>query len=276
MPLARQGYVVFAWNRAGYNESDQLPHSFGHSPREQLWAFSPLGVQVTGTSGVGILTILLAAIDDRIAVSAPVSMVSVSASFQANDDCATNPGFRIGANNVEMSALIAPKPLLPVASAKDRTKHTPALELPMAEALDQLYGATSSIQSAYIDAKHNYTLESREAVYRFFHQHLRREELPVNSVAEEYSLIDFDPRLLLSNEPPVGYPSNYEEVFAAWRPARAANAKPLSVDELRDLIQAQIGTAWPNQVDVVRAGAEILLQRSGSGDRVTARWSPPN
>ena len=85
------------------------------------------------------------------------------------------------------------------------------------------------------------------------------------AVPEEHSLIDFDPRLLLSAEPPVEHPSNYEQVFAAWRQARAAKAKSLSADELRALIRAQIGAKWPDQVVVVRAGAEILLQRAGSG-----------
>ncbi len=93
---------------------------------------------------------------------------------------------------------------------------------------------------------------------------------------EEHSLIDFDPRLLLSAEPPAGHTNNYEQVFAAWHQARAAAAKSLSADELRALIRAQIGAEWPDQVDVVRAGPETLLQRAGSGDRVPAKWSPPS
>ncbi|GEM_PF-6178528 len=47
---------------------------------------------------------------------------------------------------------------------------------------------------------------------------------------EEHALIDFDPRLLLSAEPPVSHPSNYEQVFAAWRQARAATANALHLD----------------------------------------------
>ena len=39
--LARQGYVVFAYDMVGYNDTIQTPHDFGR-PREQLWGFGPL------------------------------------------------------------------------------------------------------------------------------------------------------------------------------------------------------------------------------------------
>lgn len=75
---------------------------------------------------------------------------------------------------------------------------------------------------------------------------------------------------------PGGNSNNYEEVFAAWREAATRSAASMSADERRDLIGAQIGAEWPDQVAVVRAGAGFLLQRSGSGDRVPAKWFPPN
>src|SRR5262249_23659562 len=43
--LARQGYVVFAYDMVGYNDTLQTPHDFGNKPSEQLWAFGPLGLQ---------------------------------------------------------------------------------------------------------------------------------------------------------------------------------------------------------------------------------------
>src|SRR5205085_10622604 len=43
--LARQGYVVFAYDMVGYNDTTQTPHAFGN-PREQLWSFGPLGLQL--------------------------------------------------------------------------------------------------------------------------------------------------------------------------------------------------------------------------------------
>ena len=44
--LARQGYVVFAYDMVGYNDTLQTPHDFGDKPTEQLWGFGPLGLQL--------------------------------------------------------------------------------------------------------------------------------------------------------------------------------------------------------------------------------------
>src|SRR5208283_294893 len=43
--LAKQGYVAFAIDMVGVNDTVQTPHEFG-GPREDLWSFSPLGLQL--------------------------------------------------------------------------------------------------------------------------------------------------------------------------------------------------------------------------------------
>ena len=43
--LAEQGFVVFSYDMVGYNDTLQTPHDFG-GPREQLWGFGPLGLQL--------------------------------------------------------------------------------------------------------------------------------------------------------------------------------------------------------------------------------------
>jgi hypothetical protein len=43
--LARQGFVVFAHDMIGYNDSRQLTHAFG-GPREHLWGLSLGGLQL--------------------------------------------------------------------------------------------------------------------------------------------------------------------------------------------------------------------------------------
>src|SRR5690349_11152905 len=43
--LARQGYVVFAYDMVGYDDTVQTPHDFGDKPVEELWGFGPLGLQ---------------------------------------------------------------------------------------------------------------------------------------------------------------------------------------------------------------------------------------
>lgn len=44
--LARQGYVVFAYDMVGYNDTQQLPHEFLGGKREQMWGLGILGVQL--------------------------------------------------------------------------------------------------------------------------------------------------------------------------------------------------------------------------------------
>ncbi len=44
--LARQGYVVFAYDMVGYNDTIQTPHEFGLTPVQNLWSFGPLGLQL--------------------------------------------------------------------------------------------------------------------------------------------------------------------------------------------------------------------------------------
>jgi len=43
--LARQGYVAFAYDMVGYNDTLQTEHRFS-SPAYQLWSFTPLGLQL--------------------------------------------------------------------------------------------------------------------------------------------------------------------------------------------------------------------------------------
>ena len=113
--LARQGFVVFTYDMIGYNDSRQLPHTFG-GQRENLWGLSLAGLQlwnsirgldflesldyvrrdaigVTGASGGGTQTFLLAAIDERVAAAAPVNMISLH--MQGGCLCENLPGLRL-------------------------------------------------------------------------------------------------------------------------------------------------------------------------------------
>jgi hypothetical protein len=96
--LARQGYVVFSYDMVGYNDSRQVDHRL-LDPRLAQWGIGSLGLHLwnsirsvdfleslpdvdksrlvcTGASGGGTQTFLLAAVDDRIKVTAPVNMIS--------------------------------------------------------------------------------------------------------------------------------------------------------------------------------------------------------
>src|SRR5437016_11646063 len=148
--LARQGYVVFAYDMVGYNDTRQTPHSFG-GWAEALWSFHPMGLQLwnsiraldflqslpdvdphriaaTGASGGASQAFFLAAVDDRVGYSAPVNMVS--AYMQGGDPCEESPNLRLDTFNVEIAAMMAPRPMLLVSATRDWTRHTPVEEFP--------------------------------------------------------------------------------------------------------------------------------------------------
>ena len=185
--LARQGYVVFAYDMVGYNDTTQTPHAFGN-PREQLWSFGPLGLQLwnslrsldflqslpdvdgdkiamTGESGGGTQTFLASAVDDRIRYSVPVNMIS--AIMQGGSPCENAPGLRLGTSNLEIGALMAPRPMLMIAATGDWTRNTPKEEYPALRSIYELYDKAAELEMIQIDAPHNYNQPSREAMYRF-------------------------------------------------------------------------------------------------------------
>ena len=183
--LARQGMVVFTYDMIGYNDSRQLPHTFG-GRREHLWGLSLAGLQlwnsiraldfleslsyvrrdaigVTGASGGGTQTFLLAAVDDRVAVAAPVNMISLH--MQGGCLCENQPGLRLDTTNVEIAATIAPRPLLMVSATGDWTTNTLEQEYPAVRKIYALLGAEDRVHGERFEAPHNYNKQSREAMY---------------------------------------------------------------------------------------------------------------
>jgi BAAT / Acyl-CoA thioester hydrolase C terminal len=183
--LARQGFVVFTYDMIGYDDSRQLPHTFG-GKRETLWGMSLAGLQlwnsirsldflqslpdvqkdalaVTGESGGGTQTFLLAAVDDRVKVAVPVNMISLH--MQGGCLCENAPTLRLDTNNVEIAATIAPRPLLMVSATGDWTANTLEAEYPAVRAFYSLLDAPDQVSAVRFKAEHNYNKESREAMY---------------------------------------------------------------------------------------------------------------
>src|ERR687898_464531 len=156
--LARQGFVVFTYDMIGYNDSRQVTHTFG-GPRENLWGLSLAGLHLwnsiraidfletlpfvrrdaigaTGASGGGTQTFLLAAVDDRVRVAAPVNMISLH--MQGGCLCENLPGLRLDTTNVEIASTIAPRPLLMVSATGDWTSNTLELEYPAVRSVYRL------------------------------------------------------------------------------------------------------------------------------------------
>ncbi|MDW8129467.1 MAG: acetylxylan esterase [Bryobacterales bacterium] len=291
--LARQGYVVFAYDMAGYNDTIQTPHTFG-GPAEQLWSFSPLGLQLwnsiravdflqslpevdperigaTGASGGGTQTFLLAAVDDRIRFAAPVNMVS--AIMQGGCVCENAPNLRLGTFNVEFAAMMAPRPLLLVSATGDWTRNTPREEFPAVRAIYELYGKPENVENAHMDAPHNYNQASREAVYRFFGKHVLGETDPGKLAERSIRVERLQDMLALHNRTLPPGSLDYAGLFRLWKEiARRQVAECRDPGTLRERMLANVAVEWPEQVLSQIQGERILLGRAGEGDRVAGVW----
>ena len=296
--LAAQGYAVFAWDMVGYNDTKALPHEFGNSEEEMLWSFSPLGIQLwnairaidfmqslpfvnpsrigmTGASGGGTQTFLTAAVDERILAAAPVDMVS--AGFQGDDACEIAPSLRLTTNNVEITSMIAPRPMMLVSSTRDWTRNTPREEFPLVQAVYKLFGRTRRLRQAQIDAPHNYNRASREAVYGFFAHVLKGSRAPAETPIPEKVAVDLDLNLLLAGDAmPVSTKQDKKSVLASWREQTGGVASDASDEVWRQAFFSASGIRWPEAgaVHMLQAGANTVLTRACCGDRVPFRQFP--
>lgn len=291
--LARQGYVVLAYDMVGYNDTIQTPHTFG-GPAEQLWSFSPLGLQLwnsirvvdflqslpdvdperigaTGASGGGTQTFLLMAVDDRIKFAAPVNMVS--AIMQGGCVCENAPNLRLGTFNVEFAAMMAPRPLLLVSATGDWTRNTPQEEFPAVRSIYELYGKPGNVENVHIDAPHNYNQASREAVYRFFGRHVLGETDEKKLAERSIRVERLQDMLALHNRTLPPNALDYAGLFRLWREmARRQVAECRDPRALRERLRASIAVEWPDDVLSEASGERIVLGRAGKGDRIPGVW----
>ena len=220
--LARMGSAVFAYDMIGWGESDQFENfTFPESHKKcekgvklQLWNsircvdflvwledVDPKRIGATGASGGGVQTFQLAAVDDRVAVSVPVVIVSAGC---RGCMCASGMPIHKSAthetNNAEISALAAPRPQLIISDGKDWTKNTPTVEFPHIRNVYRLYGAEDAVENLHLpDEGHDYGLSKRLGAYKFFAKHL---DLSLDKVTksdgsiDESSVVIEDPNLM--------------------------------------------------------------------------------
>jgi dienelactone hydrolase len=323
--LARLGMVVFTYDMVGYGDSSRISHRFAEGHREgfdsnTLWSVNLLGLQLwnsirsldflqslpevdverigcTGESGGGTQTFLLAAVDDRVKVAAPVNMIS--AHMQGGSLCENAPNLRIDTNNIELAALIAPRPLLMVSATGDWTANTLTVEYPAMKTIYRLFDAENHVHAVRMDAPHNYNKASREAVYGWFAHYFlgKRDTTPISE--ESFSVAPLsDLMVFYGKSRPEG---EIDENTLAANLVAAAQRKPVAAfphDKTSlETYQRDYGAAfrlsllaeYPEPEKVVSRAAEgatnfsfpetahesRLLSRSGAGDRVAISiWKP--
>ncbi|HWA08889.1 MAG TPA: acetylxylan esterase [Opitutaceae bacterium] len=190
--LAKMGAVVFSIDMFGCDDSMQI---VGQDAHRQPLAFTiqtwnstraidfllaqdgvdPKRIGVSGYSGGGTQTFIVAALDPRVAVSVPVTMVSAynfgGCPCESGQPIHRSPDHFV--SNAMIAALAAPRPMLLVSDGKDWTQYTPKIEFPFIEKIYAYYGAAADVANVHLpDEGHDYGPSKRAAAYRFFAAHL--------------------------------------------------------------------------------------------------------
>lgn len=144
-------------------------------------------IGITGASGGGTQSFMLAAIDPRITLCVPAVMVSTS--MQGGCTCENSSLLRVDTGNIELASLFAPKPMA-CTTANDWTKEMRTKGFPDMKAHWKRLGAENNVE--LIDLTHfvhNYNYVSRSAMYSFVNKHFKLGlEEPV--VEEDYNRLE--------------------------------------------------------------------------------------
>ncbi|MFN7933951.1 MAG: acetylxylan esterase [Bryobacteraceae bacterium] len=294
--MARQGYVVFSYDMVGWNDTKQTIHEFG-GPRELIWGFGPLGVQLwnsirvldflqsledvdperiamTGWSGGGTQTFVMTAVDDRVKVSAPVDMVS--AVMQGGSPCENAPRMRIDTYNVEIAALAAPRPMIVVSSPWDQSRFSqPEINTPI-RGIYYRYGKPHLFEGVEVEAQHNYNRESREAVYRFFGKHLLNETDATKFQERPMVIEKPEDMLALTGRKLPDNAKTYDQLFQWWREMAVSQSEQTTdLNVLRQRMKITLSAETPGRL-LTEPGenGHLVIGRYDKRDRIPAQWLP--
>ena len=271
--FAKQGYVIFSYDMVGRCDSgEQIDHAYG-GEREALWGLSLMALQLwngvravdfletlpdvdtdrigcTGASGGGTQTFMLTAIDDRIKVSAPVNMIS--AHMQGGCLCENAPNLRVDISNIEIGALMAPKPLLLVSATGDWTRNTPTVESPAIRSIYAHFGAEDKVHEVQIDADHNYNKDSREAVYAWFGKWFLGEEDATKFKEVPFDVERDEDLLVFHNRELPAHALDADGLTRSWIEAaqeQLAARKPASAEDLEQF-RVEMGGALQHSLSI--------------------------
>jgi hypothetical protein len=292
--LARMGCVAFVYDMEGMADSVQLPHRPGiraepqgkdgylfFSPQAELRGQTMFGLQtwnsiraldfieslpdvdrkrigVTGESGGGTQSMILGAIDDRIAACFPVVMVSTA--MQGGCTCENSAYLRINQGNIDIAAAVAPRPLGLIA-ADDWTKELETKGYPDLAALYKMLGCPDRFEAHFhLQFPHNYNAVNRQHMYSFMNRHLKlglsepiieRDYIPLDIATEATVWTKEHPK-------PTGEqvgPAHERRLTAEWTKATEATIKRLNDDSDRKIGAEGLATIigrTPNEVGPVK------------------------
>jgi dienelactone hydrolase len=221
-------------------------------------------IGVTGASGGGTQTFILAAIDPRPTVAFPAVMVSTA--MQGGCTCENACLLRIGTGNVEFAALFAPKPL-GMTAADDWTREMTTKGFPELQKLYQMLSSPHNVMLKSLTSfGHNYNYVSRAAMYQWFNKHLKLglqepivEEDYERLTKEEMSVWDQEhPQPEGGSDPSAALGTGFERRLLRWinddsqKQLREARKSPAAYREIvGGAIDVIIGRSLSEAGDVV-------------------------
>lgn len=300
--LARMGCVVFLYDMLGVADSSAplshaLIHGFGKqrpdmsspdrwglfSAQSELRCISALGLQtwnsvraldwisalddvdpsrigVTGASGGGTQTFMLGAVDSRPSAFFPAVMVSTA--MQGGCTCENSTYLRVGTGNIELTALMAPRPV-GMSAADDWTKELETKGLPELKQHYAMLGVPDLVVGKYFPFEHNYNQHARTMMYEFFNRHLKlgfespiveRDFKPLT--IEEATVWDADHRM------PEATPETELRVLRAIAKDQDAQLAALTPTDRASLSQFRqiIGGAWDVMIGRKMPGKDDFTQ----------------
>lgn len=166
----------------------------------------PNRVGISGGSGGGSHTVLMAALDDRIKLSAPV--VAVSSYFYGGCPCESGMPIHFcggGTDNVELAAMAAPHPQLVITDGKDWTAETPQHDFPYLQKVYGYYGKRDFIENVHLPKEgHDFGPSKRYPLYRFVAKHfnldIKRIEDKDGKIDESEVTIEKEPQMYVFGE----------------------------------------------------------------------------
>jgi hypothetical protein len=208
-------------------------------------------IAVTGASGGGTQTFLLAGIDDRVSLSFPAVMVSTA--MQGGCTCENASCLRVNTGNIEFAALFAPKPQ-GMTGANDWTKEMSTKGFPEIKQHYATMGAPNNVMLLpNYHFGHNYNYVSRSAMYAWVNKHFKL-GIPEPVVEEDYKRLDQSQLTVWddAHPKPAGGDDFERKLVKHWDEDAAAQLKKLAPTDKESLAK------WR---DVVGGGWQSILQR---------------
>lgn len=225
-------------------------------------------IGITGHSGGGAYSWTVGALDDRVKVAAAMAGLTDVQSQVGNNLCDGHCDCNFFINTYrwdfpQMAALLAPRPLIIGTTDKDRLFPIPGVSRlhQQVARIYKLLGETNNLGLVITPGPHEWNPEGQVAVLRWFNRHLKKEELPVETVAKPF----FAPQQLKVFEelPSDAINTNVQKSFVPLaKPLPAAEVKAHR-DELVNLLREKCFAGWPSGDLPLNAQRIFLVERDG-------------